>query len=219
MLCMLKNDGILLLQQFHSTSFPNSNNNNNNESQIPTRTHKEHRVLPFHPRHFFQVVSDVNSYSNFLPYCQKSKILRYSECSTMFDAVLQIGFLSIKEEYISRVRTIIKRSEDSNNENDNNSKEEHYFYVIQTKSIRESQPNGIIESISSQWIIQQSPTTTDNKHDESMSCMVKFEMEMQLSSDNFVIQKVLDQVWENIAKGQVDAFQKRCHNTPFLENN
>ena len=61
-----------------------------------------------HPRELvFKVVSDVSRYSEFLPFCTVSDIVkRRDDCS--FDARLSLGFMAFTEEYVSRVQVRAK---------------------------------------------------------------------------------------------------------------
>lgn len=57
-----------------------------------------------HPREdVFAIIADVASYSEFLPFCQNSRILsRHADGG--FDAQLSLGFLAFSEAYVSRVQ-------------------------------------------------------------------------------------------------------------------
>ena len=58
--------------------------------------------VPYPPRVVYAVVSDVESYREFVPFCSASDIVaRESELS--FDARLSLGFLAFTEEYVSHV--------------------------------------------------------------------------------------------------------------------
>lgn len=62
----------------------------------------------YSPEQLYNVVAGVDMYEDFLPWCQRSQILRRHGDGS-FDAELQIGFKFFVENYISRVE--LKRSE------------------------------------------------------------------------------------------------------------
>ena len=63
----------------------------------------------WHPHQLYEVVADIASYPRFIPFCTGSRILsksRQRESATSpltMDAELTIGFLSMKESYVSKV--------------------------------------------------------------------------------------------------------------------
>lgn len=67
------------------------------------------RSCRWHSRQLYEVVADVASYPHFIPFCTGSRILsksRIGDSATSnhtMDAELQVGFLSFKESYVSKV--------------------------------------------------------------------------------------------------------------------
>ncbi|WND02330.1 type II toxin-antitoxin system RatA family toxin [Temperatibacter marinus] len=57
--------------------------------------------LPYSVEQMFDLVSDVNSYDQFLPWCQKVRV--YAQKQGQFDADLIIGFKNFRETFTSRV--------------------------------------------------------------------------------------------------------------------
>lgn len=66
------------------------------------RRHFERRVLPFAPHELFNVVADVNSYSEFVPWCTDSRIVRRID-ERHVAADLSVGFKMLSERYTSLV--------------------------------------------------------------------------------------------------------------------
>lgn len=59
-------------------------------------------IIRYSPTQLFDVVAAVDMYQDFLPWCQRSEILRsYPDGS--LDAELEIGFKFLVESYISHV--------------------------------------------------------------------------------------------------------------------
>ncbi|GBE79846.1 dehydrase and lipid transport-domain-containing protein [Sparassis latifolia] len=75
--------------------------------------YNERKILPYTPSQLYDVVSDVNSYPHFLPFCTSTRILSRSPAapstlsasshSQSMEVELTVGFLSFKETYNSRV--------------------------------------------------------------------------------------------------------------------
>ena len=93
----------------------------------PERSHQEQRIIgyvfqmslvflilgySYSPEQVFDVVADVSQYSQFLPWCRRSVIVRNTNSG--FDAELEVGFGPIVERYMSHVeidrpRTVVVR--------------------------------------------------------------------------------------------------------------
>jgi coenzyme Q-binding protein COQ10 len=59
-------------------------------------------VVRYSPEQMFAVVAAVDLYEDFVPWCQRSRIIRrYDDGS--FDAELEIGFKFLVESYVSHV--------------------------------------------------------------------------------------------------------------------
>lgn len=64
-------------------------------------THAEERIVPFLPRQMYDLVADVDSYPEFLPWCTGARIRERKE--TLIVADLIIGYKMIRERFTSRV--------------------------------------------------------------------------------------------------------------------
>ncbi|KAL2504231.1 Polyketide cyclase/dehydrase and lipid transport protein [Abeliophyllum distichum] len=72
------------------------------EGNMLAKVHEERRVLGYSPEQLFAVVAAVDLYEDFLPWCQRSEIIRRHPDGS-FDAELEIGFKFLIESYISHV--------------------------------------------------------------------------------------------------------------------
>ena len=63
--------------------------------------HTEQRRLPYTPEQLFDLVADVKSYAEFLPWVAAVRIRSNSETETIADLV--VGFRAIKETFTSKV--------------------------------------------------------------------------------------------------------------------
>ena len=73
----------------------------------PMPRHDEIRLLPFTPDQMFDLVSDVDSYPKFLPWCIGVRVRDRQK--SVFLADLLIGFKMLREKYSSRV--VLNRSD------------------------------------------------------------------------------------------------------------
>ena len=64
-------------------------------------THSEQKVVPFTPDQLFEMVSDVQSYPKFLPWCVGARIR--SADDELIVADLMIGYKLLRERFTSRV--------------------------------------------------------------------------------------------------------------------
>ncbi|KAK9691141.1 hypothetical protein RND81_09G178500 [Saponaria officinalis] len=72
------------------------------EGSALSKLHEERLVIGYSPEQLYAVVEAVDLYEDFLPWCQRSEILRrYPDGS--LDAELEIGFKFLIESYVSHV--------------------------------------------------------------------------------------------------------------------
>ena len=183
-----------------------------------TKTHTVKCVLwDISPKQLLSVVTDVDSYSQFLPLCKHSEILRHSPCGKQFDATLKVGMIRdvLEEEYISRVTVNI---------------DEMTVEATSIKSI-----SGWLENLSSKWKLRpihskqeeddSNSIRTDNqqnltsknyaineKHNNNNNILIGTQIDFTVSMDvsDPIISTTLDHTLEEVAKGQVKAFHQRC---------
>ncbi|EIW82055.1 hypothetical protein CONPUDRAFT_53959 [Coniophora puteana RWD-64-598 SS2] len=74
---------------------------NNNEGQ----KYHERKMFPYKPKELYDVIANVSSYPQFVPYCTNSRILQQYKQNgeTHMDAELSVGFLAFQESYVSKV--------------------------------------------------------------------------------------------------------------------
>nr|DAD29130.1 TPA_asm: hypothetical protein HUJ06_030598 [Nelumbo nucifera] len=72
------------------------------EGNVLSKTYEERRVIGYSPEQLFAVVAAVDLYEDFVPWCQRSEILRRNDDGS-FDAELVIGFKFLVESYVSHV--------------------------------------------------------------------------------------------------------------------
>ncbi|XP_078441755.1 polyketide cyclase / dehydrase and lipid transport protein isoform X2 [Wolffia australiana] len=72
------------------------------EGNVLAKTYEERRLIGYSPEQLFAVVEAVDMYEDFLPWCQRSKVVRRNSDGS-FDAELEIGFKFLVESYVSHV--------------------------------------------------------------------------------------------------------------------
>ena len=117
-----------------------------------TKRHVERRIVQTSPHHLFRIIQDVDSYSQFLPLCTESKILRSSGCQ--FEAFLTVGLPPLfTEKYVSRVQVDPEK------------------LTVHAKSIE----SNLFEALDSKWVLKKVDS-------EENLCDVYFEVEMSVSN-------------------------------------
>ncbi|KAJ1260743.1 hypothetical protein BS78_10G255800 [Paspalum vaginatum] len=72
------------------------------EGSVLSKVYEERRVMGYSPEQMFAVVAAVDFYEDFVPWCQRSRIIRRHGDGS-FDAELEIGFKFLVESYVSHV--------------------------------------------------------------------------------------------------------------------
>lgn len=97
------------LSPFKSTT--ETDGKKNSKDNDDCETYRETVVIPFPRSLLFQIVSNVDEYEHFVPYCVSSKVDRGSEKqiddgTKQFLAELTIGYGQLREAYTSRVTIV-----------------------------------------------------------------------------------------------------------------
>lgn len=66
--------------------------------------HSEQRVLPYSVEQIYSLVTDVDQYHQFLPWCVESRVTQRE--ATYFDAILVVGYKMFRENFHSRVHCV-----------------------------------------------------------------------------------------------------------------
>ena len=153
-----------------------------------------------HPTHLFRIILDVDRYSQFLPLCSHSRVLRQrpsyaeQEQQQQFDATLTVGLPPLFEEtYVSRVTA---------NPND---------WTVETVST----DSKLFDSLHSKWKLY--PVVDNNDDDNTKCCRCDVHFEVTIAASDPIIVGTLDQVLQQVAGRQVAAFAERCQQVPFVE--
>lgn len=121
----------------------------------------------------------------------------------MMDAVLRVGLplgssglgTLMEERYVSRVRMIPPDSDENGQQ----------YWTVEAKSIQSQ----LFDSLKSRWRLN----LAEIEQSTRVSCNVNFDVEIEVS--NPLISFTLGKVLKDVARKQVDAFEKRCRDIPF----
>lgn len=72
------------------------------EGSVLSKVYEERRVMGYSPEQMYAVVAAVDLYEDFVPWCQRSRIIRRYDNGS-YDAELEIGFKFFVESYVSHV--------------------------------------------------------------------------------------------------------------------
>ncbi|KAH0626805.1 hypothetical protein JD844_002030 [Phrynosoma platyrhinos] len=64
----------------------------------------EVRQLPYSVDQMYDIVADVDSYQNFVPWCSGSRVV--SHCNEFSEAELEVGFPPVVERYVSEISSV-----------------------------------------------------------------------------------------------------------------
>jgi ribosome-associated toxin RatA of RatAB toxin-antitoxin module len=169
-----------------------------------TKLHVERKVL--HNRqawHLFRIIQDVDAYSDFLPFCQHSRVIQrhdgnyQSRTQThVFDATLTVGTpppLTLRETYVSRV-TVRPQT-----------------LTIESKSIQSK----LFDSLRSQWILQD----VSEQHYPHSKVATDVQCQVEITVRDPIMAATLDSFLQQVAKRQIEAFEKRSLQVTFDDDN
>eukprot|EP00559_Dactyliosolen_fragilissimus_P009142 CAMPEP_0184872952 /NCGR_PEP_ID=MMETSP0580-20130426/41575_1 /TAXON_ID=1118495 /ORGANISM="Dactyliosolen fragilissimus" /LENGTH=183 /DNA_ID=CAMNT_0027375809 /DNA_START=123 /DNA_END=674 /DNA_ORIENTATION=+ len=155
---------------------------------------------------------------------QTGKVQPWSELMDKATTAYASSSLSLlEEEYISRVKK--KESLVPNDHDDHPDYRFHpKLWTVEATSIQ----SRLFDDLKSCWKIRQisrkvvlnnseneGAITPENSNPHDIWCHVDFEVQMTISDP--VISSVLDKVLKQVAKQQVNAFQKRCLQLPYTK--
>tara|TARA_B100000214_G_scaffold38593_1_gene24240 strand:- start:55 stop:510 length:456 start_codon:yes stop_codon:yes gene_type:complete len=144
-------------------------------------THAEKRVLPHTPTQLFDLVADVESYPDFLPWCLAVRIKERNptydtDCPTFIVADMVIGFKIFRERFTSRVE------------------------CQRPDRIDVNYTNGPFKYLNNHWVFTKVGTS---------SCEIDFFVDFEFRS--IILQKAIGIVFNEAVQKMVDAFESRAN--------
>ena len=144
-------------------------------------THAEKRVLPHTPTQLFDLVADVESYPDFLPWCLAVRIKERNptydtDCPTFIVADMVIGFKIFRERFTSRVE------------------------CQRPDRIDVNYTNGPFKYLNNHWVFTKVGTS---------SCEIDFFVDFEFRS--IILQKAIGIVFNEAVQKMVNAFEARAN--------
>lgn len=146
-------------------------------------THAERRVLPYTPRLLYELVSDVESYPEFLPWCVAARITK--RVDNVLYADLVIGFKMVRERFSSRAILSPPKPDASGREVGGR--------------VDVTYLDGPFRYLNNHWIFI--PEGDD-------SCLIDFYIDFEFHSK--ILQKVMAAVFNEAVRHMVSAFEARA---------
>ncbi|PSN65057.1 hypothetical protein BS50DRAFT_575149 [Corynespora cassiicola Philippines] len=123
------------------------------------------RTLPYPSHPIYAIISDVSSYSSFLPYCPSSDVTKWSAPDATYnrrwpsEGRLSIGFGSLTETFTSRVYCVpgrIVESVGGKTETDLDRRDiAHHLVGEQPSAERKEGENGLLTHLKSRWTVEE----------------------------------------------------------------
>jgi len=155
------------------------------------RLFEQRRVIGYAPSEIYEIVSDVASYEQFLPYCTRSKVSRRgkeSGCSFDLDAFITIGFPP--DNYLSYSSTVECR----------------YPRLVRSTA----KENDILQHLSCRWEfypvdVNNLPVNSDPLRVDSDRCLLIFRVEYEFKGD-----LLASAFADTVQQHQIDRFLRRA---------
>jgi coenzyme Q-binding protein COQ10 len=199
----------------------NGNANDEDDLKLLSRTFSSRKIVrEVRPHELFDIVADVDKYSEFLPFCRKSRVTKRT-CANAFEAELEIGFKIFNERYLSKVSLERPRkvvAEDASNALFEKMKTVWRFRELDETDDDDSRNRNNSNSNNS------SNSANDNDDDDekkekkkttNVSTVVDFEIQFKVRSSAHAA--ALSIFFEDVANTQIQAFEKRCR-TLMIKN-
>ncbi|ORX96074.1 dehydrase and lipid transport-domain-containing protein [Clohesyomyces aquaticus] len=216
----LLRDRTQFLRPQRRTFFPNPFDIPNplaSTSQSGHQTLTATRTLPYPPAPIYNIISDVPSYSSFLPYCQSSAVTKWSSPDATFhrcwpsEAQITVGWGGITESFISRIFCVPGRivesvggaTESALNRDDIT----HHLDDKSGGNGTRSAQDGLLTHLRSRWTINPVPADSGK---ESEKTEVKLSLEFAFS--NPMYSAVSAGVAPKVAEVMIKAFEERVNN-------
>lgn len=142
--------------------------------------HHDVQYSPYSPRQIFDLVADVPSYPQFLPWCRAARILR-RDSDMVFYAELVIAYKHLSERYTSRVELV--PAEDENG-----------IHIIHVKMTE-----GPFDHLTNEWRISPTPEG---------STQIDFILDFAFKSK--ILDTLLGKFFATVTGRMAEAFKKRA---------
>jgi coenzyme Q-binding protein COQ10 len=166
----------------------------------------ERRILPYNSASLYTLISDIDSYSTFLPYCQDSKVTKWSAADDNgkiwpAEADLKVGWGGIQETFTSRVfcvpGSIVEALGGNAVSKLPKSDIKHHAPTFNTPGTA----GNIFTSMSTRWTVRPSESTEDRTE-------VRLTIDFQFA--NPIYGALSSAVAPKLASTMIEAFERRA---------
>ncbi|KIW01783.1 uncharacterized protein PV09_06955 [Verruconis gallopava] len=174
----------------------------------PTQSLTASRTLPYPPRPIYSVIADVDSYSNFLPFCESSTVTSWSQPDRdgrkwPSEAELLVGWKGVTEAFTSRIYCIPGRIVEAVSGATQTTLPRHeiaHHFGPESSFASKEQKHGVLSHLLTRWTVRQA------KQDAS-STDVSLAIEFQFS--NPIYSAMSGAVADKVASYMIEAFEQR----------
>jgi len=171
------------------------------------------RVLPYKASSLYNLVADVDSYSSFLPYCQSSKVTKWSAPDTNgkrwpSQADLTVGWGAFEETFTSRLfcvpGQVVEALGGEAVTSLPKSALSHHASTFDVPAV----PNNLFQSLSTRWTIRPIQSKSSGTFGSGDRTEVNLNIEFQFS--NPIYAALSKAVAPKIAGIMIESFEKRA---------
>lgn len=144
-------------------------------------THREHKILPYTPQQMYDLVLDIESYPEFLPWCAGARIWERKKDYMMADVL--VGYKMLREKFTSKVYF-----------------KPPAFAGAGSSEIQVEYLNGPLRHLHNGWIFLP---------EKPGQCLVDFTIDFEFH--NKFLQGVIEGFFDKALKKMIDAFEARAH--------
>ncbi len=142
----------------------------------------EVKILPYKAKDIYDLVVDVDQYSQFLPWCKKSRVVERIGGNNL-QADLVVHLKAFSEKYRSDVKFY---------------EEDRGVYIVESRAI-----SGPFKDLHSRWKI----TADKDENGNEISC-VEFFISFQFNS--FFLDKMIGGMFEKVSRKMISSFEERA---------
>lgn len=161
------------------------------------------RTLPYARARLYDLIVDVDSYAQFLPYCQRSRVTAWSQPDSSdprhrrwpVEGELTVGFGPITQSYTSRIVCVPGRSVEALSGKDESVS-------------RKDEGGNPFQTLVTKWTVEDAPTPRAGAGDAEWWTRVDLDLHMRLEDP--LVQVVMSQVADESATKMIDAFERRA---------
>lgn len=184
-------------------------------------TLNERRVLPYNSKSLYSLISDVDRYSDFIPYCQESKVKKWSSPDDQGrkwpeEADLKVGWGGIEEIFTSRLYCVPDAIVEALSGDAVTTIPETQLTHHSSLSKYAASSNPIFKRMSTRWSVKPLHSTnaigdsTSKKTGEHPGPRTEVDLRIEFQFSNPLYGSLSKAVAPKLAEVMIEAFEKRA---------